>query len=60
MNLVGHWFFGLPLGYALCFWLGWGVVGLWMGLSAGLIAVGIVLVFTWRHRVQMLARQLAT
>ena len=36
-NLAGHWFVGLPVGYALCFWWGWGVVGLWLGLSMGLI-----------------------
>ena len=59
-NLAGHWFLGLPLGYVLCFPLRWGIVGLWLGLSAGLISVGIVLVFTWRRRVGALARQLST
>lgn len=54
-NLAGHWLFGLPLGYALCFWRGWGVVGLWVGLSSGLIAIGVVLVATWRRRVAALA-----
>ena len=34
-NLAGHWLLGLPVGYALCFWAGWGVVGLWVGLSSG-------------------------
>ena len=28
-----HWLLGLPVGYALCFSLGMGVVGLWIGLS---------------------------
>ncbi|MDQ3068726.1 MAG: MATE family efflux transporter [Acidobacteriota bacterium] len=49
-HLVGHWAVGLPLGYALCFWWGWGVPGLWTGLSAGLILVGIVLVALWFYR----------
>jgi MATE family multidrug resistance protein len=49
-HLVGHWIVGLPLGYALCFWWGWGVPGLWTGLSTGLILVGIVLVTLWFHR----------
>ena len=40
-NLAGHWFVGLPLGYALCFTLGLGVVGLWWGLSSGLIICGV-------------------
>ena len=30
-NLAGHWIIGLPVGYALCFWWGFGVVGLWIG-----------------------------
>lgn len=54
-NLVGHWLLGLPLGYALCFRWDWGVVGLWVGLSLGLITVALVLVFTWRRRVARLA-----
>jgi MATE family multidrug resistance protein len=49
-NLAGHWLIGLPLGYWLCFALGWGVVGLWFGLSAGLTIVGIVLLRTWWRR----------
>jgi multidrug resistance protein, MATE family len=48
-NLAGHWFVGLPLGYTLCFVLGYGVFGLWWGLSVGLIICGIALVFGW-HR----------
>lgn len=46
-NLAGHWLIGLPLGYTLCFSLGWGVVGLWAGLSLGLILIGVALVWTW-------------
>jgi len=49
-NLVGHWAFGLPLGYALCFWWAWGVRGLWIGLSAGLISVGAALLVVWSRR----------
>ena len=49
-NLAGHWFFGLPVGYLLCFVMGWGVVGLWIGLSTGLILVGVVLVVVWWRR----------
>jgi MATE family multidrug resistance protein len=50
-NLAGHWFIGLPLGYTLCFVLGFGVVGLWWGLSTGLIICGIALVIVWSRRV---------
>jgi len=49
-NLAGHWLIGLPLGYAACFWWGWGVQGLWLGLAAGLTAVGSALLATWSRR----------
>jgi MATE family multidrug resistance protein len=51
-NLVGHWLLGLPIGYALCFELGWGAPGLWVGLSVGLIAVGLLLLYVWAQRVE--------
>jgi multidrug resistance protein, MATE family len=47
MNVIGHWLFGLPVGYALCYWYGWGVVGLWVGLSVGLIFTALVLTVVW-------------
>lgn len=53
-SLLGHWLLGLPVGYVLCFPADWGVVGLWVGLSTGLIAVGIVLLFVWSRRVRQL------
>jgi multidrug resistance protein, MATE family len=53
-NLAGHWFFGLPVGYTLCFGLGYGVVGLWTGLSIGLIVVAIVLIRVWWRRIHAL------
>ncbi len=46
-NLVGHWFIGLPSGYALCFVMGHGVIGLWWGLSMGLIICGVALLVVW-------------
>ena len=49
-NFVGHWLVGLPIGYLLCFTYGLGVIGLWMGLSAGLIVCGIVLTGVWHAR----------
>jgi len=47
LNLVGHWFIGLPVGYILCFNRGWGVVGLWSGLSLSLMLIGVVLLIVW-------------
>ena len=50
-NLAGHWFIGLPLGYFLCFRAGIGVIGLWWGLSMGLIICGIALLAVWSRRI---------
>lgn len=55
-NLAGHWFIGLPLGYTLCFVFGIGVIGLWWGLSIGLIICGVALSLVWRHRIHQLER----
>ncbi len=56
-NLIGHWMLGLPVGYALCFRRGWGVVGLWVGLCIGLVAVAVVLLWVWAFRVRVLAEE---
>jgi MATE family, multidrug efflux pump len=53
-NLAGHWLLGLPLGYALCFPLGLGVIGLWWGFSSGLIICGVALLITWHARITTL------
>jgi MATE family multidrug resistance protein len=55
-NLAGHWLIGLPLGYTLCFAAGLDVIGLWWGLSTGLIICGIGLLAVWTRRVGALAR----
>jgi MATE family multidrug resistance protein len=53
-NLAGHWVFGLPLGYSLCFIYDYGVIGLWVGLSAGLIIAGAVLLVVWNRQIHRL------
>jgi MATE family multidrug resistance protein len=50
-NLAGHWIIGLPAGYTLCFVLGLGVIGLWWGLSSGLIICGVALLVAWAKRI---------
>ena len=50
VNVIGHWLLGLPVGYALCFLLGWGVAGLWIGLSIGLVLAALVLTGVWWRR----------
>jgi MATE family multidrug resistance protein len=54
-NFGGHWLIGLPLGYALCFGLGLGVIGLWWGLSTGLLICGVALLVAWSNRIHALA-----
>jgi hypothetical protein len=51
-NLGGHWLIGLPSAYLLAFTWGYGVIGLWWGLSAGLIICGVALVAAWRYRIR--------
>ena len=51
VNFGGHWLLGLPIAYWLCFPLGMGVRGLWIGLSAGLILCGVVLTWYWHRRI---------
>lgn len=49
INLAGYYVFGLPLGYFLCFSDGYGVYGLWIGLSAALIGIAIYLLYSWQR-----------
>jgi len=60
-HLVGYWVIGLPLGVWLCFGgvassqqpvasSEMGAAGLWVGLSVGLVVIGIVLVEAWRRK----------
>ncbi len=53
-NLAAHWLVGLPVGYSLCFVFGFGVIGLWIGLSTGLILAGAVLLVAWHREVRAL------
>jgi MATE family multidrug resistance protein len=49
INALGYWAIGMPIGLALAYPLGLGVVGLWWGLVMGLGTVGtVLLVRTWR------------
>ncbi len=59
-NFAGYYILGLPLGYSLCFLSGRGLVGLWTGLSAGLIAVALVLLFVWTRTMRRKAAAVST
>jgi MATE family multidrug resistance protein len=49
-HLTGYWVIGLPVGALLCFRYGMGAQGLWIGLSVGLVVIGVVLVEVWRRK----------
>ena len=50
-NFVAYWFIGIPLGYFFCFRLGWGALGIWIGLCIGLMIIGSALLIVWRKKV---------
>ena len=52
-HLIAYWLIGLPLGYHLCFTVGWGAPGLWIGLSVALILIGVALLIFWRRKVRL-------
>ena len=58
-HFAGYWILGLPLGAFLCFHESLGAVGLWMGLSAGLIAIGLILLWVWRRKARSFRESVA-
>ena len=56
-HFTGYWVVGMPLGYLLCFPWGWGVRGLWVGLTLALILAGVWLVIAWQRALIATARQ---
>ena len=52
VTLIAHWLLGLPVSYVLCFVLGWGVWGLWVGLTLGLIVAGVILFYIWTTKIR--------
>jgi len=51
-HFAGYWIFGLPVAYALCFRYGWGVRGIWVGLTVALVLIGGVLIVAWSRAVR--------
>jgi MATE family multidrug resistance protein len=49
-NGIAYWFIGIPLGWFLCFRLGWGAQGVWIGLCLGLMIIGSALMVTWHEK----------
>ena len=48
-HFAGYWLVGMPVAYVLCFTYGWGVTGIWVGLTSALIPIGLLLLAAW-HR----------
>ena len=48
-HFVGYWIIGMPVAWFLCFTYGWGVTGIWVGLTSALILIGTLLLAAW-HR----------
>jgi multidrug resistance protein, MATE family len=46
VSLIAYWLVGLPVGYALAVWAGWGPAGVWAGFVVGLFGAGLTL--GWR------------
>jgi MATE family multidrug resistance protein len=49
-HFTGYWIFGLPVAWALCFHYGWGVRGIWIGLTVALVMIGMVLIVCWARK----------
>jgi MATE family multidrug resistance protein len=49
ITLLAYWVIGLPVGYLIGNRLGWGVYGIWTGLSIGLTTAAIMLFFRFRY-----------
>ncbi len=48
--LTGYWGVGLPLGVLLAFPLGLNGIGIWIGLSTGLVVVASLMILRWTRR----------
>jgi MATE family multidrug resistance protein len=60
-HFAGYWLIGLPVGVWLAFgqsafWQPMSAMGLWIGLSTGVIAIGTVLLWLWRRKADSFAR----
>ena len=50
-HLAGYWLIGMPIAYVLCFSYGWGVRGIWVGLTSALILIGLILLAAWHREI---------
>jgi multidrug resistance protein, MATE family len=50
ITFLAYWVLGLPVGYFLGIYLGFGVQGIWWGLLLGLLTASILLFFRFQHK----------
>ena len=50
ISLSCYWLVGLPIGYVAAFVLGWGAVGMWIGLAVSLACAACALTLRFRFR----------
>ncbi|TJZ50786.1 MATE family efflux transporter [Sphingobacterium olei] len=51
-TFIAYWIIGLPTGYFMGINLGWGVQGVWYGLTLGLLTSSLLLYLRYRHIIQ--------
>lgn len=54
ITFLSYWVIGIPIGYWLGFPLGWGVKGIWYGLTLGLLTASILLFIRFQNRTKKL------
>jgi MATE family multidrug resistance protein len=52
ITFIAYWIIGLPSGYLMGVTLGWGVQGIWYGLTLGLLTSSLLLYLRYRYMVQ--------
>ena len=52
ISLVSYWMISLPVAYALAFTMGWGGIGVWLGIVTGVMTAFVLLLwrFAYLHR----------
>lgn len=55
ITFIAYWVIGIPLGYLLGIRLGWGVNGIWYGLTFGLLTASVLLFFRFQKKTRVLA-----
>jgi MATE family multidrug resistance protein len=52
VHFAGYWLVGMPVAWYLCFNRGWGVTGIWVGLTSALILIGLILLAAWHREIR--------